>query len=179
MATCKAVAFDPLKSACENDPGKAVYFLALLSETNRDIYEKSLPVTRVPIVEMSEILEAFAKVFYPGEPYPMRHLGAVSAKEILTGVYKIFARITTPAFIISRAPMIWKTYYDEGNVVMENVNAKSGTLTINNFPDLTVTLREFIAGYCVGALEIAGVKNIVIVKNESDPNQWKYDFRWD
>ncbi|MBN1594464.1 hypothetical protein JW933_00915 [candidate division FCPU426 bacterium] len=176
--TCKAVAFDPLRKFCKKNPTLAEHFYARLSPENAQTFKTALPLVGIPVITMTDILNAFADVFYPEKPDRIRHLGIVSAIDILQGTYKIFARILTTDFIFHRSNLIWRAYYNRGQIDLLELAKTRGHVVLKGCPDLTPTLREFVAGYILGILELCGAQESTCVKDESDPNALYYTFSW-
>src|SRR5512139_2590422 len=52
------------------------------------------------------------------EPDVLRNMGRASCDYGVTGVYKIFFKVGSPEFIISRATRVFSSYYDTGRIAV-------------------------------------------------------------
>jgi hypothetical protein len=94
------------------------------------------------------------------EPRLARQMGRASCDYGMTTVYKIFFRVGTPGFVISRATRVFSTYYDSG--VLRAVENGPGRAVIE-LTGLVGGAPEFcerILGWTERTLELAGAKNI-------------------
>lgn len=58
------------------------------------------------------------------------------ARKDLKGMYRLFMSFTSPHFIIKNAGRVWRQYYDQGNLVLEEVQEKSGRMRLDDYPDI-------------------------------------------
>jgi len=92
-------------------------------------------------------------------------IGIYSAKIALTGVYKIFVRIASPNFILSRAGKIFSSYYDDAIVTVIRSEANYVELKFEGFEFKEQLIIHRIAGWIEGALQVTNrFGNSVIVK---------------
>ncbi len=89
-------------------------------------------------------------------------MGRYSAELALTGIYKVFIKVATPAFIIDRASKIIETYYRPAELKVVERPAKGVVLHILNFPGLDSVIEYRICGWIERALEINNLKSIKI-----------------
>jgi hypothetical protein len=92
------------------------------------------------------------------EPELIRNMGAASADYGLTTVYRIFFKVGSPEFIISRAAGVFSKYYDTGKL---SVDSRPGR-TVVELSDLQGTASQFCArihGWMARILELTGAKN--------------------
>ncbi len=86
-------------------------------------------------------------MLYPGDSQAYRKLGNDVCKESIPKFFKIFLRIPRPQYIITKAAIIWKSYYDTGKIeVLENENNVI-TIKLTEFPNFPGFLRDFLCGY--------------------------------
>jgi len=92
-----------------------------------------------------------------GSLYPV--MAAQAAQDDLTTIYKVFFRIATPAFILSKARRIWSQYYDTGElVVVEHVAGRA-----------IMEVRDFEAPHRAHCSSIAGwMQQCIVMTGASD-----------
>ena len=154
-------------------------FLEKLSPSDRELYTRSLPVSWIPVQEDPEDMGVAAELLFPDNPLQLQHLGILSAPEQIQGIYQIFFKIPTVAFIMKRVAQVWRFNFDTGQAMVENVQNQSLEIVIKDFPDLPAYLREFLCGYYMGVIEITGAKNLRVTKHEKDPQAWRWMIQWD
>ncbi len=88
--------------------------------------------------------------------------GRYSAEIALTGVYKIFIRLASPTYIISKAGRIFSTYYRPSEILVVNKTANSVTLHITKFPEPDSVIEYRIAGWMEKALELNNCDNLKV-----------------
>lgn len=86
--------------------------------------------------------------------------GNYSAKVALTGVYKVFILVSTPAFMMARAGKIMGSFYDQAVLTIAENRSKGITLHMTQFPEAHEIFDHRIGGWMERALIICGCKNI-------------------
>lgn len=100
---------------------------------------------------------AIVELFHGGDAQGgLRALGRFSADFGLRGIYKMFIKLGTPGFIISRGSKIFSTLYTPGRGEVVETTSKSGTFRIIDFPEPTGLVELRIAGWMERALELSG-----------------------
>jgi hypothetical protein len=88
-------------------------------------------------------------------------LGRASADYALTTVYKIFFRVGSPQFIISRAATLYRNYYDEGEMRATVAEKGHAILEVSGFvPPPPIEFCERSLGWFERTLELSGAKEI-------------------
>lgn len=100
-----------------------------------------------------------AKLFYDNENDAAYELGIFSAEMGLKGVYKIFVRIASPKFVISRAKNIFASYYKPSVIKLEVVNDKLVYFNVYKFEKSYKIIAYRIAGWFKTAMKLTGCKN--------------------
>lgn len=159
----------------EKGPGSEAAFVASLTPELAGLYRDILPFTWTPVEKQTELYAAAAAALFPGHPEPMRELGRAMAQQTFSGIYKIFLRIPSMSFILSRVAQMWQTYYDTGEACVEDFTGKSGALVVRNFPDLPRRMREVVCGHLQVLVEATGAKHVRVVLNDRDPNAWRWE----
>ncbi len=149
-----------------------------LSLETQKMFLTSVATSWMPVTAEAEILQAAAEVLFPGDTHPLRRLGIEVGKIQFTGVYRVFLAITSVSFIVKRVPLIWRTMYDQGEARVENMTAKSGTFVATGLPEQQPAQREYICGVFAAVMELTGARNIQVLKEENDPQAWKWHLTW-
>jgi uncharacterized protein (TIGR02265 family) len=127
----------------------------------------------------AKIITAAAKVLFPHEDHPLRALGHHLAKITFTGIYKAFIGLAKISFMVKRAPLMWRTLNDKGELVVVLLEANRATLQIQNNPEFSLSELQFDCGYIIAILELTGAKNVRISENYQNPLAWEWQFSWD
>ena len=91
-----------------------------------------------------------------------RTMGFEATRDDLSGIYRIFLLVVSPEFVISKAPLLFNTYYDTGT--MEVTEAARGRARAR-WADCLGFDRNLwldIQGSCQAGLEAAGAHDVVI-----------------
>lgn len=93
--------------------------------------------------------------------------GKHSAETALTGIYKIYVKLSTPNHIINRASRIFQAYYRPAEIITKNAKSKSVEVHITEFskPDEVIEYR--IGGWIKRALELSGCNGVEFVIDKS------------
>lgn len=87
-------------------------------------------------------------------------LGRYSAEVALKGIYKIFVRVSSAQFIISRSAQVFSTYYKPAKFQIEEKTSNSVKVKVSGFSDHHFLVLKRIEGYIAQTLEIVGRKEI-------------------
>lgn len=146
-----------------------------LPQTSREIIEKPIYATTwYPLIESVIIpTQKVADLFFEGDyNKAAREIGRFSADIALKGIYKIFVRISSPQFVLSRASSIFQTYYQPAEIKVVESADKKAVLQLEKFHIDEKLIMERIAGWIEHTLEITlksplkvDVQNIVNGKN--------------
>jgi hypothetical protein len=162
----------------ERGPEFEQAFVAALTPELAELYRTILHFTWTPVEKQTELYAAAAAALYPGHPEPMRELGRAMALQTFSGIYKIFLRLPTMSFIMSRTAQMWQTYYDAGEASVENFTGKTGTLLVRKFPELPRKMREVVCGHLQVLIEATGAKHVRVQLLDSDPNAWRWEIHF-
>ncbi len=150
-------------------------WLKSLPPASRDIIEKPIYATTwYPLIESVIIpTQKVADLFFQGDyNKAAREVGRFSADIALKGIYKIFVRISSPQFVLSRASSIFSTYYQPAEIKVVESTDKKAVLQLEKFHIDEKLIMERIAGWIEHTLEITlksplkvDVENIINGKN--------------
>lgn len=148
-----------------NFSGKYNEWLNTLSENSKKIYQEAIDASKwYPVNEGGiEPTKKAIELFHNGDlEKGAREAGKYSAQKALTGIYKIFVKAASPAYIIERASRIFSTYYQPCKMkVLSNNNGKI-LLEISELTMSDIVIENRIAGWIEEALTISGAKKVLI-----------------
>jgi hypothetical protein len=78
----------------------------------------------------------------------------------LSGIYKIFVKLGSPAFVIRRIAAVHSTYFDGVQIIPEMTGPNSSTIQYVGFSREHRILGFVIIGFFKKALEISGAKSV-------------------
>ncbi len=181
-------------------------FLARLTPASQKSYRNLASLEFLPLEQHVEMLTATAEVLYPDVPQPVLRLGREAAREMLGGVFKqllilptmsyLFQHslqilkepdqasasvrdFSTASFVLERVPQVWHTFYNRGELTVENLTATSGLLVVHGLPEMHPVSREFTRGFMLSLLELAGARQVRVEQDDSDPQAWKWSMSWE
>jgi hypothetical protein len=100
-------------------------------------------------------------------------MGRFSAEFALTGIYRVFLAVLSPAYAIKKAGNLFPKYFDSGKAEVMEHGPKDVSVRIADWPDASATLCTLIKGYFERSLELAGGRMVVVRKtacvNRGDP----------
>jgi hypothetical protein len=119
-----------------------------------------MPISWYPIQEGVIIpTQVIGEVFYNDPIKGSYEVGKYSAGKALNGVYKVFMRIATPHFLVSKAALIFSSYYDKADIKAVEIDQKKTELQFFNFTEDEKFLFYRVAGWIQGALDVLKTKN--------------------
>jgi hypothetical protein len=153
-------------------------FRELLSQEAAGLFDTALSTTWSPVELQSEMYEAAAQALHPNKPNGVAILFHDIAAVSYSGIYRVFLRMPTLAFLISRAAAVWKSYFDTGEACGENAAAKSVDFVVRNFPSLPPAMQQATAGHLQFLVENAGAVQPTVHVVETEPSCWRWQVRW-
>jgi len=128
-----------------------------LPEVSRTIIEKPIYATTWYSLTDSVIIptQKVADLFFDGNyAKAANEIGRYSADVALKGVYKIFVRVSSPHFVLSRASSIFATYYQPSDIKVIETSEKKAVLQLSKFHSNDRLIMNRIAGWIEKTLEI-------------------------
>jgi len=147
----------------DNFPNKYKEWKSKLPSDSQKVYNEVVNATEWYDVESSVLIPTrlVGEMFYNFNVKKAAwDSGYYSAKVALTGIYKVFVLISTPAFMMSRAGKIMSSFYDQAVIKVVENRHKGITLHMTEFPGANEILDNRISGWMVKALEICGCKDL-------------------
>ncbi len=158
-------------------------WLNSISPNAKEVYGKNILASKwYPLNEFFvEPTRQICRLFYAGNNKGAWEAGRYSASYGLTGILKIFVRMGTPSFIISRATSILPSYYQPSELKVVETSSSGCTLQITKFPEISDIVENRIGGWIERALEIQGCKlvSVRITKSASiNAGICEYSIKW-
>ncbi len=102
-------------------------------------------------------------VLFEGRLAAMYDLGHLQVQKDLNGMYRLFLRVASPAFIADRTQALYDTYTrDCGTLRVEKRTSTSLDLVMDDRPHSSPAFYEALRGSIAGALELTGVKDLKV-----------------
>lgn len=134
-------------------------FVNTLPQEHKVFFEKPIITSDFyPVMPFAQICEGYAH-FLREDPWEVYlRLGRASADYGLKTVYRIFLKLGSVQYILSKAPLIWNNYYSEGKMEVVESSKVSGILRITNLtmPHLAICGR--VTGWMERTVELSGGK---------------------
>jgi hypothetical protein len=149
-----------------NYPSDYKKWLDAMNNDSREIYGGTIDSTKWYLVETAalEPTKKIGDLFFGGNHISgARESGKYSAQKALTGIYKIFVKAASPAYIVQRASRVFATYYQPCEMRVVNATADSCMIEISKMDKRYDIIDNRIAGWIETALEISGAKEIKVL----------------
>lgn len=141
----------------EKFPARYIEWLQSMPESSRKIFEQPIYATNWYNLIDSVIIptQKVGDLFYDGNQIEGAHkLGRYSAEVALKGIYKIFVRVSSPHFVLSRASSIFSAYYKPSDIRVIESKDKRCVLQLSQFHISEKLIMHRIAGWVEQTLEI-------------------------
>lgn len=144
-------------------------WLTALSPETQNIFSKNVvSVGWFPLDQtLTEPTKKICDLFYNGNMKGAWDSGRFSAEQGLKGVYKVFIKLGSAAFITKKASSILPTYYEPSEMKVADLKSDSTVIHITKFEEASEIIDNRIGGWMEKALELSGYKtvNISITKS--------------
>ncbi|MCD6580064.1 hypothetical protein J7L48_11380 [bacterium] len=164
-------------------PNKYDEFIESLPEETKVIMQSSKLIDWYDInIALKTPTKIICDKFYSGSVKGAWKMGRQSAKFTLNGIYKIFVKVGSAAFVLGRASHIFSAYYNPSQIELTESKKKEAILTIRSFEDIDTYIENRIGGWIECALEINGLKNpkVTITSSLSKGNDKTiYQLSWE
>lgn len=130
---------------------------ASLSPESRAHLEKGvLPHAWVPFELLVELCVAIDGKLGKGDLELCREMGRYSAKTNLPTLYRIFFRLGSMPFILSKGARLWEVHYDSGRLLVDTDEVGVAKLTIADFATPHRVHCLSVLGWAEAAGELTG-----------------------
>ena len=134
-----------------------IEWLQSMPKSSRSLFEQPIYATSWYSLMDSVIIptQKVGDLFFDGNHIEAaRELGRYSAEVALKGIYKIFVRVSSPHFVLSRASSIFSAYYKPSVIKVIESKDKSCALELLEFDVNEKLIMHRIAGWIEKTLEI-------------------------
>lgn len=143
-------------------------WLNSLSKPSSDIVKNATTLGWYPFKEaVVEPTQKICDLFYGGKEAGAVEVGRFSADHGLNRIYKVFVKLGSPQFIITKASDIMSNYYKGCTMKVVESTKTSAVAQISDFPEMHRLAELRIVGWIERALEINGAKNIKLTVSKS------------
>lgn len=153
-------------------------FIDQLTPEEKKFHENTLEISWLDADLVSRLLSKIGKIIFPDKTYPLRECGRLEAQDHLTGMYRILLKLLTVEMVMKQSAKIWKQYHDTGVASVVKKGDKHIALLVEDYAELTPELRDIVAGYCLGTVELTGVHGLDITIDDQDPQKWQFNITW-
>lgn len=139
---------------------------ARLSEPERKLFlATTLPFNWYPMRAMAEIDRAIVLGPMRGDPFRMKDFGATIARYDLPTIYKVLFKVGSPAFVVRRIGVAYRTYIRGGSMRGETPTSASAIITLEgNLPKYLCT--HGCAGWFSAAIELSGGRRVRVTETD-------------
>jgi len=113
-----------------------------------------------PFADLIALMKSAQKEFGQTDPKLLWNSGRASADYGINTVYKIFMKVGSPEFMISKALTVFANYYDQGKFVMTVSEPRHAIGEIRDFPEPSAEFCQRLQGFFERTLEITGATRI-------------------
>jgi hypothetical protein len=141
----------------ENYPNRYLEWLQSMPQSSRVIFEQPIYATSWYNLIDSVIIptQKVGDLFFDGNHTESAlALGRYSSEIALKGIYKIFVRVSSPHFVLSRASSIFSAYYKPSDIKVIESKDKRCVLQLSQFHISEKLIMHRIAGWVEKTLEI-------------------------
>ena len=156
----------------EKYPARYLEWIQSMPPSSKTIFEQPIYATSWYSLTNAVIIptQKAGDLFFGGNHEKAAwEIGRYSADVALKGIYKIFVRVSSPHFVLSRASSIFAAYYKPSDIKVIESKDKSCVLQLAQFKQDELLIMQRIAGWLAKTLEITqktalsvGVSNDVI-----------------
>lgn len=134
--------------------------LERLAPSDREPLEQVLASSWYPMDAFLHFMQEAQRQLGAQEPDVVRNMGRASCDYGMTTVYKVFFKLGSPEFVISRAAGVFSSYYDEGGIRIVESGRGRAAVELTGFEGGAPQFCERLHGWMQRILELAGAKNV-------------------
>ena len=139
-----------------------------------------LPQSWVPLADINPLWTESLTGLFGGDLQKLFELGRLQLRADMSGIYRVFLRVASPAFVADRAAAIYGVYGQHcGTLAVVARTANTLDIAITQRPLPSAAVYEYLRGSIAGALELTGVTNLrVEVVAAPQDNERLYRATW-
>ena len=119
-----------------------------------------------PVSFLLAVMKGAKAEFGTQMPDVITQMGRASADYAHTTVYKLVFKVGSPQWIISKASVIFSSYYDRGQMVVTESGPGFANVELRDFGEPAPEFCERIAGWIVRTWELSGAKSVKLVHDK-------------
>jgi hypothetical protein len=142
------------------------------------ILEPPLALSWIPLEHAAPLYPLAFERLFDRDPVKMFELGRMQLRADMTGIYRMFLRIASPAFIAARTSDIYKLYARDCGTLRTVVD-QPGRLEVllEGRPFPSMPFYYFFRGTVFGTMELTGVRQLSVIIVEGGGNASRCQFR--
>lgn len=113
-----------------------------------------------PFSLLIDLTENIDRVVGNGDGKLYRAVGAQTAEDDLSTVYKIFFKFLQPMYIVNKAAQVWNAYYSSGRLQTTQLGPGAVQIEIIDFETPNWVHCESVLGWAQRSIELSGAKNV-------------------
>ena len=150
------VLLDTLAAIKARDESGLARIVGSLSEKSRKVFESPILFSDwYPLDAFAEFLEADVRETMNGNCEVLAKRSEKVVESQLRGVYRIFVRLGTPRFVITRVSAVHQSYF-RGVKIVPEVEGHRATIRYFGYQKQHAIMEHVIVGFFRKALEISG-----------------------
>lgn len=153
-------------------------FVGALTPEAADQYRRLVASEWIPVHLADQLYAAAAALLHPRTAYPARLLGADLARDHLRGIYRFALRVVSVQFVMAQTGRLWSMYNDTGALEISRSGPRSCRALLTGYPGYPPAVREALAGYIVGAIELTGAVDARVSVVEGVGGQFAFLATW-
>lgn len=121
-----------------------------------------LPQEWLPLACLTELVEATERTFGRGDGALCREMARHAADANLTTLYRIFYRVASAGYVLTKASSLWKAHYDSGRLEAVESGPKSIALRIVDFDVPECTHCRSVFAWAERSVELSGGSEVKV-----------------
>ena len=137
--------------------------VAQLDPEARSMFEQPIdPWGWYPLDSFAAFLEADVRITAGGDPQVLVARSEKVIEKQLRGIYRMFIKLGSPAFVIKRIASVHETYFKGIHFIPEFDDSKQAVIKYIGFESRHQIIGYAIIGFYRKALEISGAKQVTV-----------------
>ena len=134
--------------------------MASSAELRSVVEHGAVRATWYPFEMFVELNERIDKMFGKGDLARVKELGRYGADANLTTIYRLFYKVGTVQWILSRASRLWGLHYDAGRMIVRAPGGREVELEIVDYDTPHRTHCLSVEGWIERSVELSGGKEV-------------------
>jgi hypothetical protein len=184
MAQIKGAAIRGVLKFVKHAGGKVTIpgVIAELPPAQRAIFDRVILTGEwYPVAAYHQLLKVVDRKIGAGDLALMPQLGRYSARQDVSGIFKIISVLASIPRILQSASTFWGRYHDTGSFEIVELEEQRGTARIVDYPEMSEEHSHVLLGWIEGIGLASGAKHSVVQLTRSmhwgDP-YFEYRMEW-